>query len=54
MHSQLYPIDKLYMADFYRFSKARILISQPNMNQIKRFMDQNLNWLIEGRKQFQF
>ena len=29
------------------------LISQPNMKQIKYFMDQNLSWLIKNRKQFQ-
>ena len=33
---------------------VQTLISQPNIDQIKRFMDQNLRWLIVNRKQFQF
>ena len=41
------------MPCFRRFSKifttnflVQTLISQPNVNQIKRFMDQNLSWLV--------
>ena len=33
---------------------VQTLISQPNINQIKRFVDQNLSWLMVNRKQFQF
>ena len=42
----------------FPFFKTRLLvqslISLPNIKQIKRFMDQNLSWVIVNQKQFQF
>ena len=59
MQSYLCPTQtKIYTLLFDRFSKIfktkfliQTLISQPNMNQIKPFVDQNLSWLIVNQKQ---
>ena len=55
MHSYVYPtcfkIDTFVLGKFlqtFKISLAQTLISQPNMYQSKRFMDQNLSWLIEN------
>ena len=55
------PVAPKLISCFGRFSQilktkflVETLISQPNLNQISHFMDQNLSWLIVNRKQFQF
>ena len=46
----------MFLADFHRFSRflVQTLISQPNMNKIKRLIVQNLNWFAANRKHVQF
>ena len=57
---QLIKTDNLFLADYHlQIFKMRVcfssdLKSQPNINQIKRLINQILSWLILNRKHFQF
>ena len=47
---QLAPTSIPVFTDFQTRSVVQTLISQPNVNQIKHFVDQNLRWLTVNRK----
>ena len=50
----IYPVFGLFLQIFEMRFLLQTVISQPNMNEITCFMDQNLSWLIANWKQFQF
>ena len=52
--AKLMPCFWSIITDLQNEVTVQTLIFPPNINQIKRFMNQNLSWLIVNPKQFQF
>ena len=53
LHQNWNPVSGRFSQIFKTRFLVQTLISQGNINQIKRFIDQNLSWLILNRKHFQ-